>query len=273
MTEQESISCFLTLPRELRDLILEYALSDDDGPLAEDHAASSTCRIKRQTTGNERWEWSIQYDSAAPRSVYLNILSCNKQLKTEIEELVSRSRDSLPAKLMLVMAYPNLWPAWTNIPGPPDQIKTLDILIKANHMYHPAFMSNGPHNAILTTVFEVMKRYIHRGPHFARPSPLSRPLTLDTVRITLAPPVPFEDMTYVYGFPAQQLEILFNEFKTLMRRLCRSGLFSPALESFELSLVGNESTCVNVTSNIWDEADYTFFQNGGYCWDGGECLT
>jgi hypothetical protein len=173
---------------------------------------------------------------------------------------------------MLVMAYPDLWPAWHQIPGPPDQIRTLDILIKADHMYHPAFMSNGPHNAILTTVFEVVKRYIHRGPHFARPSPLKEPLALETVRITLAPPMPFEDMTYVYGFPAQQLETLFNEFKALMCRLCRSGLFFPAVRAFELSLVGNEWTRFPVTSNIWDEADYTFFQHGGYCWDGGECL-
>ena len=270
--EQAATSRLLALPRELRDVIFEYALSEKDCHITDDHAPPSTCRIKRQRTGNERWEWSVQYDSAAPHSTYLSILSCNKQFKTEIEELMSRSQDPLSAKMMLVMAYPNLWPAWHHIPGPTDQIKTLDILIKADHMYHPAFMSNGPHNAILTTVFEVVKRYIHRGPHFARPSPLNEPLTLETVRITLAPPVPFEDMTYVYGFPAQQLEILFNEFKVLMCRLCRSGLFSPAVRAFELSLAGNEWTRFPVTSNIWDEADYTFFQHGGYCWDGGECL-
>lgn len=135
-------------------------------------------------------------------------------------------------------------------------------------MYHPAFMSRGPYNAILTTSFETVRRYIHRGPHLARPSPLHQPLKLDTVRITLAPPNPFEEMTYVYGFPAQQLEILFDEFKGLMERLCRSGLMLPDVKAFEVRLVGKEYERFLVTSNVWDEEDHVFFKHGGYEWGG-----
>ena len=257
----------LALPRELRDSIFEYALADEDYQLTEDLKTPSNRRIKGQITGNERWAWSVQYASEAPRCTYLSLLCCNKQLKIEMQEYASRIRDPLSAKLLLVMEYPDLWPAWHHVPGAPSQINVLDILIKADHMYHPAFMSRGPYNAILTTVYETVKRYIHRGPHLARPSPLHHPLKLDTVRVTLAPPVPFEEMTYVYGFPAQQLEALFDEFKGLMQRLCRSGLMSMDVGAFEIRLVGREYDRILVTSNIWDEDDHVFFDRGGYSWD------
>lgn len=188
----------------------------------------------------------------------------------EMKEYVSRIHERLSAKLLLVMAYPDLWPAWHHIPGPPSHLKDLNILIKADHMYHPAFMSRGPYNAILTTVYETVKRYVHRGPHLARPSPLLNPLKLDTVRVTLAPPLPFEEMTYVYGFPAQQLEALFDEFKGLMERLCRSGLMFTDVQAFEVRIVGREFERIPVTSNLWDEDDHIFFQRGGYRWNSVE---
>jgi hypothetical protein len=270
---EHGTSRLLALPIELRDLIFEYALTDDGCHQADEHTSPSNARIKRQTTGNERWEWSIHYASTAPPSAYLSLLSCNRQLKSELEDFIYRpSYKPPPAELLLVMAYPNLYSSWHHIPGPPETTKRLDIFIKADHMYHPAFMSNGPHNAILTTVFSTLKRYIHRGPHLARPSPLDQPLILDTVKVTLAPPMPFEEMMHVYGFPAQQLEILYEEFRGLMKRLCRSGLVWPDITAFELSLVGkeDESERVLVTSNVWDEEDYVFFQSGGYCWDAEE---
>jgi hypothetical protein len=184
-----------------------------------------------------------------------------------MQEYASRIREPLTAKLLLIMDYPDLWPARQYVPGLPYQIKVLDIFIKADHMYHPAFMSRGPYNAILTTVYETVKRYIHRGPHLARLSPLHHTLKLDTVRVTLAPPMPFEEMTYVYGFPEQQLEILFDEFKGLMQRLCRSGLMFMDIGAFEIRLVEREYERIPVTSNVWDEEDHIFFQRGGYHWN------
>ena len=266
-------SSLLALPLELRDLIFEYVLTEDDCLQTGDYSPTLNTRVKRQITGNERWPWSIHYASTAPCSAYLSLLSCNRQLQSELEDFIYRPCfQPQPAKLLLVMAYPNLYSSWHHVPGPPETARGLEILIKADHMYHPAFMSNGPHNAILTTVFSTLKRYIHRGPHLARPSPLYRPLTLETVRVTLAPPMPFEDMTHVYGFPAQQLEILYEEFRGLMKRLCRSGLMWPDVGAFELCLVGKEDEIesVLVTSNVWDEEDYLFFQSGGYCWDASE---
>ena len=257
---------FLTLPRELRDSIFEYAISDSCRE--DDKATSLRCKVKRLVTGNERWEWNIQYASKAPTSTYLSLTLCNRQLRYETKEFLEivRGHQDAPAKMTLTMAYPDLTPQWDHIPGPPDSTSALDILVKVDHMYHPAFMTHGAHNAILKSIFEMLKRYIHRGPHLARPSPLRQLLELDTARVTLAPPVPFEDMTYVYGFPAQQLETLFTEFLALMMRLARSGVPFGSISAFEVRLEGKDWHRIPVTSNSWDEEDFTFFQCGGYQW-------
>ena len=260
---------FLRLPQELRDLIFEYALSEDR--IENETAASLTHRIKRQSTGNERWEWNVYYDSAAPTAAYLSLMLCNRQLRKEVQQFLGGSDDQPPpSKTTVVIAYPIVTTVWTHVPRPPDKTTILDILLKIDHIYHPVFISHGAHNAILTTVFGLLKRYIHRGPHLARPSPLPRPLELDTVQITLAPPVPFEEMTYVYGFPAQQLETLFNDFKRLICRLARSGIPFGSIGAFDLRLEGKEWHRIPATSNIWDEDDYTFFQNVGFNWDAEE---
>ena len=86
----------------------------------------------------------------------------------------------------------------------------------------------------------------------------------------MAPPYPFEEMTYVYGFPAQQLETLFNDFKRVMCRLGRSGILFGSVGKFDLRLEGKEWHRIPVTSNIWDEDDYTFFQIADFKWDAVE---
>ena len=267
--ERGQTSPLLNLPQEVRDLIYEYALTENNGRTIDDQNTSAHRRVKRQATAHERWLWSIHYPATAPHSTYLSILSCNRQLRDEIREHVTQLQKARPptAKLLLVMAYPDLWPSWHHVPGPPDQIKTLDILVKVDHMYHPAFMTHGPHNAILTTVFEIVKRFCYLGPHLARPSVLRQPLQLITVRITMAPPVPFEEMTHVYGFPKPQLEALFREFKMLLRRMCTSGILFDAVHTFEVRVVGSEWERIFTTTKRGHEDDFAFFNGGGYRWE------
>ena len=265
-------SCpFLELPQELRDIILSYALGEYQHRTDGDTPYCGS-RVKRLQFGNKRWEWEIPYPSSAPLSAYLSLMMCNRHLYHELQEYLDRARkgESTPAKITLNMAYPVITPTWTSIPQPPKDTSALEILIKVDHMYHPVYMTHGPRNAILIAVFEVLKQYIHRGPHLSRLSALCQPLHLETVRITLAPPMPFEDMTFVYGLPAQQLDKLFNEFKTLMCRLGRSGVLFPSIDVFKVRMEGKEWEHIPVSSNIWDEADYVFFQHGGYKWDAGD---
>jgi len=137
--------------------------------------------------------------------------------------------------------------------------------MRVNHIYHPAYITRGSQNCILSALSETLKRFVFRGPHLARPSVLSKPLHLETVRITMLPHIPFEEMGEIYGFPQRQLESLYVEFNGLLRRFARSGLPWGMIDGFEVRF-GREDRfeIVPVTSNIWDENDFVFFQYGGF---------
>ncbi|KAK3705802.1 hypothetical protein LTR37_013109 [Vermiconidia calcicola] len=261
----------LILPRELRDLILDYAIFDGQNG-ADDGLSCVERRSQRLTAGDERWQWNIEYTSQAHIPAYLGLMKTNRQLNFEVKEYIRgiSEEDRLPAKMTMVLAYPDVTPTWTHMPMPPNKIDKLEILVKVDHMYHPAYMGQGPANAIARLVFEVLRRYLHRGPHLARATPLQEPLHLHTVEITLAPPQPLEEMTYVYGFPAEQLRILAHELCDVMRRLGRSGIVFGSVDFFKFRLEGHDWRLIPVTSRIWDEQDSALFTSGGYCWDAGD---
>ena len=264
-------SPFLRLPRELRDLILDHALSDEDQS-PDFELATSDCKTKNLTVASVGGAWNVHYAGTAPTATYLNVMLCNRQLRTEMQDLLqsAQKRKGIPAKLTVLMAYPSLRPTWTYVPQPPSKTNALDILVKIDSMYHPALITRGSDSAMMTAVFETLKRYIHRGPHLARASSLHQPLHLETVRLTLAPPMPFGDLTFFYGNPTQQLESLFNDFRALLSRLGRSGIPFGSIGAFEVRVEGKEWHRIPVTSDIWDEDDHVFFKNGGYEWDAGD---
>lgn len=273
-----SRSLFLELPRELRDIIFEYATSE--GNERADNAISRIdSRTQRLPFGSfnaaplRKWEWNVRYPSVAPISPCTSLSLCSRQLNDEINDFLNRRKeDGMLSKLTLVLCYPDLTPTWTHYPAPPHMTRTLDLLVKVDYMYHPVFINQGAHNAILYTVFEVLKRYIHRGPHLSKPSPLVEPLQLDVLRITVAPPMPFEDMTHVYGWPAQQLEDLFTQFKAVLCRFARSGIPFGSVGALEIRVERKEWHRFPVTSNIWNEEDYVLFNDAGYKWNAGESL-
>lgn len=265
-------SAFLSLPQEIRDLIFEFAIGEDAYD-ADQVRLSSGYRTKRIPIGNNnRWAFECHHPAQAPFPEYLCLMLCNRQLEREIRKFLQRPQEAsrAPAKLTMLLEYPNMWLTWTQLPDPPRQTETLDLLVKVSHMYHPAYISQGSQNAILTAVSDTLKRFVYRGPYLSRPSALSHPLHLETVRITVAPPVPFEDMKQTYGFPAQQLETLFTAFKALLQRFCRSGLPFELIDFFEVKMEDDEKfDRIPVTSNIWDEIDFLLFQYGGFNWEGG----
>lgn len=251
---------FLELPRELRDIIFDYATGE-----YEDNDQER--RLWYLPFGIDRWDWRVHHQVQPPSAAYLSLALCNRQLNHEIKEYIHRSAkadNDASSKLRICMSYPDITPTWTHIPLPPEQTPNIDILVKIDHMYHPAYMTTGPHNSILFTVFEHLKRYITYGPYLDKPSRLCKDLHIRNVRITIAPPQPFADMTYVYGFPKQQLETLFYEFKLLIIRLSRSGIPYGAIDAFELRMEGGNRERFPVTSNVWDEEDFVFFKDGGF---------
>lgn len=261
---------FLRLPQELRDVIFEYVLNDN---ICDSEIPSFQLRTKTVPVSNtKRWEWTAEYPALGLSPAYLGLLLSNRRLRDEVKALQNRPQSSkqLPARVTLLLAYPRFAPIETSVPALPSQIRELDVLVKIDYMYHPAYMTRDSQNAILAAVFDVIKRYVHRGPHLARPSLLATPLHLQTVRITVAPPAPFEEIAHVYGFPKQQLDSLYAPFHALVARLARSGLPYGHVDSLEVRMQGGEYERLPVTSNIIDEEDFLFFHFGGYRWDAGD---
>ena len=150
-------SCpFLELPQELRDLIFEYAITEHDQG-RKDETRLFDYRTRRLPVSNDRWNWNVHYDNQAPVSTYLSLMLCNSQLRYELREFVQNMQidQQSSSKITLLMAYPSVTPAWSYIPGPPENISALEILVKVDHMYHPAYIYQGS----LTPIIVVSLKY------------------------------------------------------------------------------------------------------------------
>ncbi|KAK4889722.1 hypothetical protein LTR27_011523 [Elasticomyces elasticus] len=253
----------LGLPPELRDQILDYALSSELGtkgvPLPEGAAVTKQAQCLA---------WTINFDRHCPLATYLSLMRCNGQLWREVTAyLLQDSTQTIPAKVTIHTGYPDMVAEWTCIPQPPALVQDLDISVKLRNLFDPALSTPHQHNVLLRPLYEIIRRYIMKGPHFAREPLLRTPLKLRTVRITMSSAIPLEDLIYVYGSPAVQIAVLCGHLKGLLARLARSGIMMGAVEALELGVEGEKMERFPVTMNIWDEQDYVFFNDAGFRWD------
>ncbi|KAF2478808.1 hypothetical protein BDY17DRAFT_59621 [Neohortaea acidophila] len=266
-----SSSALLALPLELRDLIFTHATSED--PYNAHAVRDSTAyRIKRIPIGTSaRWQWQAHHTAHPAIPEYLCLSLTSRQLQGEIARFLTRP-DRVPdeddsAKLSILLEYPKLFTTWTRLPLPPDKTTTIEITLRVNHIFHPAYMSHGAQNALLSAVSDTLKKYIYHGPHLSRPSALRSPLHLELVRITVTPLGGELDENYGHRFVEQQIETLFVNFVAVLKRFCRSGLPWGWIDAFEVRMEGGKEggwERVPVTSNLWDEEDFMLFQHGGY---------
>ncbi|TKA82521.1 hypothetical protein B0A55_01233 [Friedmanniomyces simplex] len=251
---------FLGLPQELRDCIYDYALHAEHRNPAVSQAALPCAA------------WTIHFNKHHPQATFLSLTQCNRQLWREITAyLAHQARPTdVPAKLNIHTAYPDMTTQWSCIPRPPttqQAAQDLLIRIKMRKLFEPALSTPHQHDVLLRPLFDILRRFIFRGPHSARARPLRQPLRLRTVRVELISAIPFEELVYVYGSPAVQLEVLFGHLKALVARLARSGLLNGAVAALEVCLDGQKTDQIPVTSDSWDERDHVFFANAGFRWD------
>lgn len=199
-------SPLLGLPRELRDLIYGCVLEDDTSIALVD-LANDRRNPSRMSTVDERWRWNIQYPVDYVQPAYLALSKTNHQLHSEITELLGSATEKASfasqntAEMDLFVDYPDVRPTMLKIPMMPLRSRQLDITIRVGSMYHPAYISRHSDNPLFNIISAVLHRYTSRGPYLSRAVPLSRRIHLDTVRITLAPPMRIESITDFYGKP------------------------------------------------------------------------
>ena len=244
------MAIFIDLPQELRDQILGYAIAADVAPslvLDRNDKDGEEHILANESSGIT---WTLQQQTQRTRlaATYLSVMLSCRQMYYDVQHLVtSVSASPRPtAKLTLDLVYPSVTPTWTSIPCPPEQIRELDISIKLARMFHPTFFTKDQQNTLLRPVFEMLRHYIHRGPLFTSAAPLPKPLDLDVLRISMSPAIPLEDMTWVFGNPTLQLDVLYGHFQVLVRRLARSGLLYGSVRALECRLMEGELSLIHI---------------------------
>ncbi|TKA64169.1 hypothetical protein B0A55_10715 [Friedmanniomyces simplex] len=119
---------------------------------------------------------------------------------------------------------------WKCIPRPPttqQAAQDLLICIKMRKLFEPALNTPHQHDVLLRPLFDILRR-------------------LRTVRVELSSSIPLEELVYVYGSPAVQLEVLFGHLKGLVARLARSGLLNGAVAVLEVCLDGQKTDRISM---------------------------
>lgn len=257
-----SVCPLLSLPQELRDVIYEFTLNTG-GSINEDGLQPSTSSTYRSAG------WALHFPKQAPQATYFRLMLCCRQLHSEVAALLRQTcQNDGSAKLQLDASYPDMRVDWTHLPTPPSLIKELDISIKVSNMFDPGLDNLEYEDVLFRPVFDILKRYIHSGPHLARSRALPRPLELHTVRVTVGSATPIEEMTYVFASPAFTLYMMYGRCNSLLERLAHSGMLFGVINSVETRLEGEgeEWQVLSASSDQYVEEDRVFLADTGFRW-------
>lgn len=108
INDNESPAAFLSLPREIRDLICFYLIHDTRArPRDPDHA------------GERVFNSNIYFEAHSPRPALLQLKLCSKQLYHEVNHALARHLvyDSGPAHLDVMAKGSLIWPTWLSLPN------------------------------------------------------------------------------------------------------------------------------------------------------------
>jgi hypothetical protein len=117
------MSSLLSLPRELRDHIIEYVISSYSAPpQAPEH---DTCSRQEATDAS-----AIRPAISPPHVLYhaYGLLLANRQLNAETRSRLEKSRS--PYSLDVMVVGGELWPSWTCCPARASSIDAVDVTLR-----------------------------------------------------------------------------------------------------------------------------------------------
>ncbi|KAF2163816.1 hypothetical protein M409DRAFT_57293 [Zasmidium cellare ATCC 36951] len=252
-------SRFLELPQEVRDLIYSFAFDETLSPPPEyrefldDKEVSPSPEPSVFGIDVKPSPFKTHYPSTPPRPAWYALLLCCRQTAADVREyFTSKSCHSDDtATLTLTLTSTTAKAFWTSLP---TTTRNLQINLLVTHFFDAALLHPYPSpkdNIALHTIFNLLKRYLTRGPHLAHPSKLPEPTrpSLESVTIKVAPAWKEEDMAFMYGNPAEQLGVVKGVLRGWVEGFCASAAVLGGVGRVEVEGVGEWV----VTGDVWDE--------------------
>lgn len=225
--ERHDISLFLELPRELRDLVYEFLVDERRKPPESPDNAGERAPCSSTTPG------SIVYESRSPKPAILQLKLCNRQIYTEVREILKTNvkSDTGPTTLDIMVKGSAIWPTWTVLPVTPRLDPTIQINLRIFEATDfGSEFSTGAYRAL----WSLLNRLIFRGPCLVHSKDLPRPLEVGRLR--------FEIMLC---FPTT-VDDLFGTYRDVFERLEKL-----AYDNVGLGNVGTIEACLGADRRVW----------------------
>lgn len=292
MAIEQCQSQFLALPQEVRDLIYSFTFGEMLPPPTEFKEFVDDREVSTATLPSvfgidvQPIPFKIHYPSTAPTPSWYSLSMCCARTANDIREYFSSKakhtanirNENNTAILTLALTSTTATPTWSYLPT--ARPSNLHVDLQVTHMFDSALLTPYPSqkdNRALRTLFNILRRCILNGPHLARPSPLSAPIQVDTMTISVSPAWKFEDMQFYFGNPKEQLGFVVEGLRAWLEGFCRSGVLLGKVNKVELIChclegewnEGREQRWQwkwDVSGDVWDEEVVVRFGALGYRW-------
>jgi hypothetical protein len=127
------MSRLLSLPRELRDIIISYVLSSQQHPPV-DNSEPVTPRIELVDIKYKSWRGpqSVMFEAKLQNSATHGLLLANRQLQAETKDALRElpGKGGRYALDVMFVEEKELWPTWLHVPVFTTDIDRLDVSIR-----------------------------------------------------------------------------------------------------------------------------------------------
>lgn len=240
MALRSSNCAFLDLCQELRDMIYEHALADDEDEIDHDNYSPASDgqydheillldSASRGSSDKPDPGWQHHLPTTLPPPTWLTLQRTCRQLRHEVRDFLARraakSASQTPEiRAHLTLDHPHAWTRITSIPplsllGKGGQV--LHITLHLRSLYNPTTLPPSP--ALGQAIWSLVRRCTTHGPHLSRHSPLHTPLPLAKLKLHLVAPEEAEMRAHPYGNSWMQLWSYWSCLKWSLGVLARSA--------------------------------------------------